>query len=201
MIGRRSARSLPLALSAALACAAALACGDGKTTSDATDTTATTTDTSPTTAPPTSSTTASSTTDSSTTDSSTTGVDVSGFERFQISRAAGPCPPDGDCDGFLELLASRSLRVEPFGAPPSDIIVVEISESDFAAAVAVFADPELTALLDAPDPLCDPPTDIFESMLVELEGATHDATTTTCPQPPIAAARAMAESLAMKYAP
>ena len=31
---------------------------------------------------------------------------------------------------------------------------------------AVFADPALVALLDGPDPACNPPTDIFESMLV-----------------------------------
>ena len=131
----------------------------------------------------------------------TTGVDVGDFERFKQSKAAGPCPPNADCDGFVELLASRKLRVEPFGEVGNPVIEADVSEEDFLAAVAVFADPALVALLDGPDPACNPPTDIFESMLLELGGVTHDVTTTACQQPPIAAAREMAGSLVTKYVP
>lgn len=147
--------------------------------------------------------TTSGTTDSgdATTDGTTTGVDLPAFERFRQSRAAGPCPPEGDCDGFFELLASRTLRFEPFGEVGDPVIEVEISEEDFAAAVLVFTDAELLALLDAPDPLCDPPTDIFEDMLVEVDGVTHDATTTTCDQPPLFDAREMIDALLAEYVP
>ena len=131
----------------------------------------------------------------------TTGVVVGDFERFKQSKAAGPCAPNADCDGFVELLASRKLRVEPFGEVGNPVIEADVSEEDFLAAVAVFADPALVALLDGPDPACNPPTDIFESMLLELGGVTHDVTTTACQQPPIAAAREMAGSLVTKYVP
>lgn len=131
----------------------------------------------------------------------TTGVVVGDFERFKQSKAAGPCAPNADCDGFVELLASRKLRVEPFGEVGNPVIEADVSEEDFLAAVAVFADPALVALLDGPDPACNPPTDIFESMLLELDGVSHDTATTACQQPPIAAAREMAGSLVAKYVP
>lgn len=130
----------------------------------------------------------------------TTGVDVSGFERFLMSTAAGPCGPGGDCDGFVELLASGMLRVEVFGGDET-VVEVEISQADFTAAVEVFADPELLALLDGDEPLCNPPTDVFESMTVEIEGASHEGSTTGCGQPPVAAARTMATDLRTKYVP
>lgn len=127
-----------------------------------------------------------------------TGVDSAAFERFELRSAAGPCPTD-DCDGFIELQSSGLLRVEAFGE--ASVTEVEVSAEDLAAAAAVFADPALIALLDGEDPVCDPPDDIFESMLVVLDGATHDAATTDCGQPPIAAARAMAQSLRDAYVP
>ncbi len=127
--------------------------------------------------------------------------EVTDFERFRIDRAAGPCPPDMDCDGFAELLGTRLLRFSPFGEVGDPVTEVEISAEDFTAAVQVFAAPELLALLDGPDPLCNAPTDVFETMLVEVGGSSHDADTVFCDQAPLGAARDMAEMLAMKYAP
>lgn len=150
---------------------------------------------------PTTGATAGSTGDEGTGTGTTTGGNVSGFERFMMSSAAGPCPPNEDCDGFVELLASGMLRVETFGDVTNTVKEVEISAEDFAAAVPVFADPALVALLGGADPVCDPPTDIFESMLVEIDGVTHDASTTACEQPPIVAARKLANDLRMQYVP
>lgn len=132
---------------------------------------------------------------------SSTGAELAEFERFKLTRAAGPCPPDMDCDGFIELLASGLLRVEPFGEQGDPVTEVEISGDDLAMAAQVFADPELIALLDAPEPLCNPPSDVFETMLVEADGMSHDADTVFCDQAPLVAARDTANALAMKYAP
>ncbi len=140
------------------------------------------------------------TTGSDTTDT-TTGIDTSGFERFRLARAAGPCPPDLDCDGFIELVAPATLRVEEFGDITNTVNEVEVSAEDAAAAILVFSDPELWALLDQPELPCNPPTDVFESMLVDFEGITHDSPTTACVQPPITAARDMANALATEYLP
>jgi hypothetical protein len=168
----------------------------GATTDATTD--ATTTDT-PTTGDATSD--ATTTTGPGTTgDDTTTGVEVN-FERFRVSRAAGPCPPDADCDGFIELLASRTLRFEPFGEPGNPVLEAEISEQDFAVAVPLFASPELIALLDQEEPLCDPPTDIFETMAVDVDGGMHEKATTTCDQPEVVAARETANALVMQYFP
>lgn len=190
-----------------LAALLSVACGggDGKTT-DATDATSTGTgaQTSGTaaTAPTTS---ASDGTTSAGTGSGgatgSTGFDVGGFERFRLANAAGPCMPGGDCDGFVELLSTGMLHVEKFGEVGNPLHEAEVDPADFAAAVEVFTDPALLAVLDGPDPLCNPPTDIFESMLVEIDGTSHEATTTTCDQPPLVAARMMAASLRDKYAP
>lgn len=140
-------------------------------------------------------------TSAGTTEAGTTGETLSGFERFKLSRAAGPCPPNSDCDGFIELLADRTLRVEPFGEQGDPVTEVEISEEDQAAAVQVFAAIALVDVLDSPEPLCNAPRDVFESMEVVIDGATHDGDTAFCDQAPLVAARDMANMLAMKYAP
>lgn len=198
----------------------ALACGGGDGKTDGTsgaDTTATsgtsdtgTSDTPTSTSGPTSSTGMTSTpstsagetgTSTSTGGDSTTGGVLPGFERYKLTSAAGPCPPDMDCSGFVELLAAGTLRVEPFGVVGDPVTEVQISADDFTAAVQMFAAAELVALLDAPDPLCNAPSDIFEAMLVEIDGGSHDADTAFCDQAPLVAARDMANMLAMKYAP
>lgn len=132
---------------------------------------------------------------------STMGIDVSGFERFRLFEGAGPCPADQDCDGFVELLSTMTLRVEKFGDVGNPVTEVVISAADYEAAVQVFADPALVALLDGPDPLCNPPTDIFESMELEIDGIAHDAATTFCDQPELVAARETAVALQMQYVP
>lgn len=132
---------------------------------------------------------------------STTGIVGQGFERFLMTSAAGPCKPGNDCDGFIELLDTRMLRVEIFGDVSETVTEVEISEEDFAAAVPMFSDPALIDLLDGSDPVCDPPTDIFESMTVQLDGIVHDAATTFCDQAPVAAARQTAIALRKEYVP
>jgi hypothetical protein len=133
--------------------------------------------------------------------SATTGVLEPNFERFTLKSAAGPCPPNSDCDGFVELLANRMLRVEKFGDVGNPVTEIEISEEDFAGAAGVFDAPELVALLDGPDPVCNPPTDIFESMEVVLDGQLHDAATTACDDAPLVAARELAMALQTKYVP
>ncbi|WAS89683.1 hypothetical protein [Nannocystis punicea] len=136
----------------------------------------------------------------STTSEGTTGPDPQ-FERFFLKQVSGLCPPDSDCDGFVELLSTRTLRVEKMGDLGNPVTEIQVDEDDYAAAVAVFADPALVEVLDSPEPLCVPPTDIFEQMELELDGTLHDATTTTCPQPPLQAARDAAEALRLKYVP
>ncbi len=140
------------------------------------------------------------TTDATTTADTTTGVALN-FNRFLTNRSAGPCPPDADCDGFIELVAPGTLRVEKFGDVADNVTEVQISADDFDAAAAVFADPELFALLSQDDIICNPPTDVFEDMLVDLDGNIADNSTTGCDNPPVAAARVKANELADKYVP
>lgn len=130
----------------------------------------------------------------------TTTGEPSAFHRFRLDKAAGPCPPDADCDGFIELEAPLTLRVEKFGDIPDNVTEVQISQADFDAAALVLGD-ELFALLAQDDILCDPPTDVFESMELDLDGDLAANTTTACTQPPIVAARDKANELAAKYVP
>lgn len=135
-----------------------------------------------------------------TTTDPTTGDPVA-FERFQLNKAAGPCPPRSDCDGFVELLADGTLRVEKFGDVGDPVTEVAIDAADLDAAIPVFTDPALIALLSGAEPICDPPTDVFEEMIIEFDGTSLGAPTTACDQPPIAAARAKATELQAKYVP
>lgn len=140
------------------------------------------------------------TTEEVTTGAGSTGtIDPGAFDSFRVYFAAGPCPLEEDCEGFTELLADKTLRVDKFGG--ISVAEVVISDADFDAARLVFADAGLVALLDGPQPVCDPPTDIFESMEVVLSGTSHQNSTTLCDQAPIAAARDMADSLQQKYVP
>jgi hypothetical protein len=192
-----------------------LACGpgDGETAGDSTTATsdASTSTTATDTTPTTSATDAATTTDSDPTtsgttselttgDDTTTGV-ATDFERFRTDFAAGPCGPEMDCDGFVELLGSGELMYEEFGQPGNPLMMAQLTPEDLDAAAAVFTDPALLALLDGSDPVCDPPTDIFEAMIVEVDGVTHKSGTTGCAQPPVAAAREMAQGLVEKYMP
>lgn len=150
--------------------------------------------------PLTTSTTATTGPDETTTGTATTG-EPAGFDRFRLDRAAGPCPPDADCDGFIELLGTGLLRVEKFGDIPEDVTEVQISPDDLAAAAPIYGDPALFALLAQDDILCDPPTDVFESMELDVGGNLVKNTTTACTQPPLVAARDKANELADKYVP
>ncbi|MDC0722877.1 hypothetical protein [Nannocystis bainbridge] len=134
-------------------------------------------------------------------DTTGTTVDPGEFERFNVRSVAGLCPPEADCDGFVELLSTRILRVEKVGDLGNPVTEVEISAEDFALALEVFTDPALVAVLDSPEPLCNPPSDVFETMELELGGTLHDATTTFCDDPPLQAARQEAVALREKYVP
>ncbi|MDC0672576.1 hypothetical protein [Nannocystis radixulma] len=123
------------------------------------------------------------------------------FGFFVLRTWAGPCPPESDCDGQIMLSDSRSLRVEEFGAVGNPVIEAEVSEEDYLAAVAVFTDPELVEIIQGPPPMCNPPTDIYESMNLALDGQVFDKNTTGCSLPPVDAAREMAQSLRDKYLP
>ena len=142
------------------------------------------------------------TTDSgSDSDGTTTGVALGDFERFQMEFVAGPCPPEADCDGFVELLADGTLSVEEFGDITDTVVVAQVSAQDLADAIAVFTDPALVALLDDTEPPCVPPDDIFEQMTVEIDGMLFDNSTTACKNAQIVAARDMAMQLQDTYVP
>lgn len=135
------------------------------------------------------------------TDATTTGIDVGEFERFRFDTAAGPCPPGSDCDGYVELLADGTLNVEVFGDVTNTVQTAQVSAQDLADAAAVFTDPALVVLLDAADPPCKPPTDIFENMLLEADGITYDNSVTGCDDAAILSARTMAMQLQDTYVP
>lgn len=136
---------------------------------------------------------------SSTGTGASTGVPAEGFGGFEIRWVVAACPEGAECDSAVGLQTNGLLRVETFDEPGAT--EVEVSAEDRAAAEAVFTDPALLALLDAEELSCDGLSIIDESMRVALDGATHEAVTVFCEQPPIAAARAMAVSLRDAYIP
>jgi hypothetical protein len=131
---------------------------------------------------------------------------VGQFESFRMSWGAGPCPPGGDCEGSIELLADGSLRLDTpcSGHLACDGLIpgiheAEVSAADLDATIAVLTAPDLLDLLDGPRPVCEPPTDIYESLAVVVDGVEHSNETTTCTALPLQRARDALSDLVNAY--
>jgi len=123
------------------------------------------------------------------------------FERFTLFNSAGPCMDEMDCAGFIELNASGLLRVDRFGEVPEVVHEATVSSEDLAAAIPILTDVDLVGLLDLGETPCEPPTDIFESMELLMDGVTHENSTTFCSDAPLVAARAAMRGLQETYIP
>jgi hypothetical protein len=124
------------------------------------------------------------------------------FESFRVWEGRGPCRPEGDCEGFIELDYQGRLRVDRFNETPVTVREATVSETDRVVAIAILTDADLIAALDLPTPPCgDPPTDVFESMTLVLDGVTHSNTTPWCDLSPIDAARRTMDNLSATYLP
>ena len=124
------------------------------------------------------------------------------FESFRLWEGRGPCRPDGDCEGFIELDYQGRLRVDRFNETPVTVREATVSETDRVVAIAILTDPDLIAALDLPTPPCgEPPTDIFESMTLVVGAVTYFNTTPWCMLSPIDAARRTMDNLAATYLP
>ena len=129
-------------------------------------------------------------------------VDAGGaFESFRRSTAGGPCAPGVDCEGYVELLADGSLRVDHLGELPVQLHEATVTPAELDAAIAVLTDPALVSLLDLGRAPCEPPTDFSESMTLVEGGTTHENSVTACDHAPLAAVRATLEALVATYAP
>lgn len=128
------------------------------------------------------------------------------FESFRMTWGAGPCPPNGDCAGSIELLANGTLRLDTpcsghlacDGLIPGTYEAV-VSAEDLDAAIAALTAPDLVNLLDGPRPVCEPPTDIYESFAVVLDDVEHSNETTTCEAAPLQRARDALSALVQEY--
>ena len=123
------------------------------------------------------------------------------FRRFRRYTAGGPCPDDLDCAGYIDLRHDGRLLVDRLDELPVVVHQAQVSQEDLDAAVAVLTDPELVALLDLAGPPCEPPTDIYDSMILVEEDARHSNSVTFCNDAPIAAARAALDDLVEAYLP
>jgi hypothetical protein len=72
----------------------------------------------------------------------------------------GPCPPDNDCDGFIQLLTDGTLRLNRSGEYPPIAYSARVSDSELATVMALAEDADLVTFLESrekcPHPL---PTD------------------------------------------
>jgi hypothetical protein len=134
-----------------------------------------------------------------------TGADASppvgDFTRFRRSFGGGPCPDDLDCSGYIDLRQDGRLLVDRMDEVPVVVHEATVSQSDLDEAIAVLTDPALVALLDLGEPPCEPPTDVFDSMLLVEDGDRHTNSVTLCDDDPIVAARAALDDIADAYLP
>jgi len=126
---------------------------------------------------------------------------IGDFESFRRSFAAGPCPNEMDCSGFIELRADHTLLVDRDNELPVVVHEAEVTDDELLSAVAVLTDRDLVALLDLAGPPCAPPTDIFEQMVLVAGGDEHSNSTTLCDDSPLVAARASLGDLAATHVP
>jgi hypothetical protein len=128
------------------------------------------------------------------------------FESFRMTWGSGPCPPNGDCEGSIELLADGTLRLD---TPCSGHLACDglipgtyeamVSAEDLDAVIAALTAPDLIDLLDGPRPVCEPPTDIYESVAVVIDDDEHANETTTCEAAPLQRARDALSELVKEY--
>jgi hypothetical protein len=124
------------------------------------------------------------------------------FEQFEYRFAAGPCLPDDDCFGFIVLASDGTLLNDKFRELPAGTVhTAKVTQAELDAAIPVLTETSLVELLDLPGQICEPPTDIFEDMILTMEGKTHSHTVTWCGDQPIVDARQVLNDLANRYFP
>ena len=123
------------------------------------------------------------------------------FELFRVTESYGPCPPDSDCWGFIEISADGLLRVDILGELPEQVHESKVSDPDIAEVLPALIDPALVALLAADELPCMKVDDVYEQMVVVTGGTTHTNETTNCDLPSIVAARQAMEDLALDFGP
>jgi hypothetical protein len=79
--------------------------------------------------------------------------------------------------------------------------VATVTPEELDGAIEVLLDPELVELLDRNEPPCVPPTDIYETMILVAGAMEYSNSTTTCEDPPLAAARRALQALVDTYFP
>jgi hypothetical protein len=129
------------------------------------------------------------------------GGDTSAFESFRLTQSYGPCPSEMDCVGYIDLDKTGQLLRDQLSSPGAAVGSARITEAELAGAIAVLTDPTLVELLDAGEPPCVAPMDIFETMKLVAAGVTHGNSTTMCNNAPINAARDLIYQLGDKYLP
>lgn len=123
------------------------------------------------------------------------------FRRFRRSLGGGPCPDGEDCSGYVDVRRDRRLLVDKLGEVEPVIHEAEITQAELDEVIRVVTDPDLVAILDLGRPPCEPPTDVFESMMLVLDDGRHGNSVTFCDDAPLVAARAALDDLVDAYFP
>lgn len=124
------------------------------------------------------------------------------FQRFKYSFGGGPCVPGADCSGFIELASDGTLRSDKSGELPGDTVyTTKVTQAELDAAIPVLTNAGLVELLDRQGQICQPPTDAFEEMTLNMDQKVHSHETTSCSDQPIADAQKVLIDLATRYFP
>ena len=119
------------------------------------------------------------------------GLGAGAFESFRLTQSYGPCPPESDCMGYIDLDKTGQLRRDPTSSVGAPVGSASVTPVELSSAIAVFTDPALVTLLDASSPPCVPPTDIFESMKLVVGGRHRTRTAPPCATTPQSRPRAI----------
>jgi hypothetical protein len=115
---------------------------------------------------------------------------------FSWSYPVPVCGPPSICSGDIEIYDNGTILHRAYGSLDGQGTIVL---ADLVTARGIFEEPELVALLDAPQPDCTEKDGRTESMKLVDSSGTHEKTTIACTDAPIQGAENEVQYLAATY--
>lgn len=121
------------------------------------------------------------------------------FQRVSLHTRAGPCTEEMDCEGFYEMLADGTFRVDRFGEYQGGVHEAHLSAEDLESAIQVATNPELVKRLRGGSYPCGHVTDVSNDFVLDLEGEHLVQEVTVCNWPEVQAIREKLRDLEDRY--
>ncbi|OJT25530.1 hypothetical protein BO221_06560 [Archangium sp. Cb G35] len=123
------------------------------------------------------------------------------FEHLKWEYGGGPCTEEMDCNGWDEVLADGTFRVDRFGDPGGVVRETVLPAEELQQVREAATRAELLGVLWRGKTPCGRVTDSSSMLTLELEGASYRAQLAGCDEPGVDELRTLLERLRDTYAP